>query len=98
MEITFLVQFCSHGQFRKSLDGIESWFENTGWMNQHGGGRDLTLNLVWIRLSLEVYSKHKKKEFSGDGFTVPYKSLTDEEIDETKRQLELPGVIERYSE
>jgi hypothetical protein len=64
-----MVQFCSHGQFMPGMEGADSLFENSPWENQYGRGRDFTLNLVWIRVSLEFYTKHKTPPPPG---TDPY--------------------------
>jgi len=78
MEITWMLQFCSHKGFKPGTPEAEKLFENTVWSNQFGSGRDLTLNLYWFRLSLEFYRKHKK--LNGEApLTVPYEGIPTKE-------------------
>ena len=66
MEITFVTQYCSHGAFVRSEDENVQWFELTTWENQYGSGREYCLNLIWFRISLEVYRKRKVEEDSDE--------------------------------
>ena len=66
MEVTLIFSFCSHGQFVRSEDEQVQWFERTDWENQFGSGKDYCLNLIWFRVSLEIYRKHSESPEDSD--------------------------------
>lgn len=63
MTLSFMVEFCSKGDFRPGKNQIKKYIEYYSWINQFARGRCLTLNLIWFAVDLEFSRSFRKFNF-----------------------------------